>query len=84
MPSSNSTLLHAFDAPIIIERPVGAVPQYCFQDPAVQAAAAKVQAGLLVTMGILSALSSGWWGKWGSRVGRTRVFAVSALGLATS
>jgi len=82
--SSNSTLLHALHDTITIQRPVGGVPQYCFQDPAVQAAAAKVQTGLLVIMGILSALTSGVWAKWGSRVGRTRVFAVSALGLALS
>jgi hypothetical protein len=82
--SSNSTLLHALHGAVTVKPPVGGVPQYCFQDPAVQAAAAKIQTGLLVIMGILSALTSGSWGKWGSRVGRTRVFAISALGLAMS
>ena len=82
--SSNSTLLHALGDTITVHRPVGGVPKYCFQDPTVQAAATKIQTGLLVIMGVLSALTSGWWGKWGSRVGRTRVFAISALGLAMS
>ena len=82
--SPNFTLSHVPDSAFPVARPVGGVPQYCFQDPAVQVAAAKIQTGLLVIMGILSALTSGWWGKWGSRVGRTRVFAISALGLAMS
>jgi hypothetical protein len=84
--SSNSTLVYATDDAFRIPKKptLGGVPQYCFQDPAVQAAAAKLQMGLLVTAGILSALTSSWWSKWGGRVGRTRVFAVSALGLAMS
>lgn len=84
--SSNSTLSHALHSAFTVnlKRPAGGIPQYCFQDPAVQAAAAKIQTGLLVIMGILSALTSAWWGKWSSRVGRTRVLAISALGLAMS
>jgi len=72
------------DGAFTVARPVGGIPQYCFQDPAVQAAATKIQTGLVVIMGILSALTAGLWGEWGSRVGRTRVFAISALGLAMS
>lgn len=53
----------------------------CLSDPAVQAGAARLQTIMTTTMGILSALTTGWWGHFGERHGRTRVLAFSTLGL---
>lgn len=53
----------------------------CISDPAVQAGAAKLQTIMTTTMGALSALTVGWWGRFGERHGRTRVLAISTLGL---
>lgn len=53
----------------------------CVEDPNVQAGAARLQMIMTTTMGLLSALSTGWWGHFGERFGRTRVLAISTLGL---
>jgi len=53
----------------------------CMSDPAVQAGAARLQTIMTTTMGILSALTTGWWGHFGERHGRTRVLTFSTLGL---
>lgn len=53
----------------------------CVSDPAVQAGAARLQTIMTTTMGALSALTTGWWGQFGERHGRTRVLAISTLGL---
>lgn len=53
----------------------------CLSDPAVQAGAARLQTIMTTTMGLLSALTTGWWGHFGERHGRTRVLALSTLGL---
>lgn len=53
----------------------------CVSDPAVQAGAAKLQTIMTTAMGALSALTTGWWGRFGERHGRTRVLAISTLGL---
>ncbi|KAF9532509.1 major facilitator superfamily domain-containing protein [Crepidotus variabilis] len=53
----------------------------CTSDPAVQAGAARLQTIMTTTMGLLSALTTGWWGGFGERHGRTRVLAISTLGL---
>lgn len=53
----------------------------CVQDPNVQAGAAKLQMTMTTTMGLLSALTTGGWGHFGERYGRTRVLAISTLGL---
>ncbi|EMD33326.1 hypothetical protein CERSUDRAFT_57074 [Gelatoporia subvermispora B] len=53
----------------------------CLEDPAVQAGAARIQTLMTTTMGALSALTTGWWGHFGERHGRTRVLAASTLGL---
>jgi hypothetical protein len=54
---------------------------HCVSDPAVQASAARLQTIMITTMGLLSALTTGWWGHFGERHGRTRVLALSTLGL---
>ncbi|KAH6909108.1 major facilitator superfamily domain-containing protein [Coprinopsis sp. MPI-PUGE-AT-0042] len=53
----------------------------CLSDPAVQANAAKLQAIITTTMGLLSAFTTGWWGRFGERYGRTKVLAVATFGL---
>jgi len=53
----------------------------CISDPAVQAGAARLQTIMTTTMGFLSALTTGWWGRFGERHGRTKVLAISTFGL---
>ncbi|KAF9073441.1 major facilitator superfamily domain-containing protein [Rhodocollybia butyracea] len=53
----------------------------CLSDPAVGKEAARIQTILTTTMGLLSALTTGWWGHFSERRGRTRVLAMSTLGL---
>ncbi|KAJ6619792.1 major facilitator superfamily domain-containing protein [Mycena sp. CBHHK59/15] len=53
----------------------------CMLDPAVEAGAARIQTIFTTTMGLLSALTTGWWGHFGERHGRTKVLAIATLGL---
>ncbi|KAG1827151.1 major facilitator superfamily domain-containing protein [Suillus subaureus] len=53
----------------------------CASDPVVQAAVAQLSAVLNTTMGILSCLSTAWWGSLADRFGRTSVMGISMLGL---
>ena len=61
--------------------PRAAPSKRCLSDPAVQAGAARIQTIMTTIMGTLSALTTGWWGHFGERHGRTRVLAFSTLGL---
>lgn len=62
------------------EDPTHLPTRRCLQDPAVQAGAARLQMIMTTTMGTLSALTTGWWGHFGERHGRTRVLAASTIG----
>jgi hypothetical protein len=53
----------------------------CVSDPEVQASAARLQTMMTTTMGLLSALTTGWWGHFSERHGRTKVLALSTFGL---
>ncbi|KAJ7066985.1 major facilitator superfamily-domain-containing protein [Mycena amicta] len=53
----------------------------CMADVGVQADAARLQTMFTTTMGFLSALTTGWWSRFGERHGRTRVLTFSLLGL---
>lgn len=53
----------------------------CIFDPAVQAGAAQLQMIMTTTVGLFSALTSAWWGSFSERHGRTKVLALSTLGL---
>jgi hypothetical protein len=55
--------------------------QKCISDPEVQAGAARLQMIMTTTMGLLTALTTGWWGHFGERYGRTRVLAGATFGL---
>ncbi|KAG2158263.1 major facilitator superfamily domain-containing protein [Suillus bovinus] len=56
----------------------------CASDPVVQAAVAQLSAVLNTTMGILSCLTTVWWGSFADRFGRTLVMGISMLGLLSS
>uniref|UniRef100_A0A0W0EXW5 MFS general substrate transporter n=1 Tax=Moniliophthora roreri TaxID=221103 RepID=A0A0W0EXW5_MONRR len=53
----------------------------CMSNAVVQAGAARLQTIMTTIMGLLSALSTGYWGHFSERHGRTRVLALSTLGL---
>lgn len=53
----------------------------CLSNPAVQAGTARLQTIMTATMGLLSALTTGWWGKFSERHGRTTVLAISTFGM---
>lgn len=61
--------------------PRGIPAQKCVSNPDVQAGAARLQMIMTTTMGLLSALTTGWWGHFGERHGRTRVLAGATFGL---
>ncbi|KAJ7711253.1 major facilitator superfamily domain-containing protein [Mycena metata] len=52
----------------------------CSSDLAVQAGAARIQTTFTITMGLLSALTAGWWGHLGERRGRTKILAIATFG----
>ncbi|KAL1662938.1 major facilitator superfamily-domain-containing protein [Schizophyllum commune] len=54
---------------------------FCTSDPRVQRGAARMQTIMMTTMGFLSALTTGWWGHFGERHGRTKVLALSLFGM---
>ncbi|KAI6164540.1 MFS general substrate transporter [Pisolithus thermaeus] len=53
----------------------------CAADPEVQAIVAKLSATLVTTMGILSCLTTGWWGAFSDRHGRRSGLTASMTGL---
>lgn len=53
----------------------------CIENPAVQAGAARLQMIMTTTMGLLTALTTGWWGHFGERHGRRTVLAIATFGL---
>ena len=62
------------------EDPRKILSQRCFSDPAVQAAAARLQTIVATIMGVLSVCTTSWWGHYGQKHGRTKVLAASTLG----
>ena len=53
----------------------------CLKDAAVQKGAARLQTIMIFTAGVLSALTTGWWGHFGEMHGRTKVLSAATLGL---
>ncbi|OAX37210.1 MFS general substrate transporter [Rhizopogon vinicolor AM-OR11-026] len=53
----------------------------CASDPVVQATVAQLSAVLITTMGVLSCLTTAWWGSLSDRFGRIPVLGISTLGL---
>lgn len=56
----------------------------CRKSPEVQKAAAQFQTAMTITQGVLSALTTGWWGRLSDKWGRTRVMAIAMCGIITS
>ncbi|WVR09622.1 hypothetical protein IAU60_006694 [Kwoniella sp. DSM 27419] len=56
-------------------------PQLCKKNAKVQASAAKLTMYMTTTMGVLAALTTGFWGQTSDRLGRTKVMAIVELGL---
>lgn len=63
------------------EIPFPPPPRQCSSDPIVQQGVAKLQVILTTIMGLLSAVTNGFWGGFGEKYGRTRVLALVSLGL---
>ncbi|KAJ6516325.1 hypothetical protein C8R45DRAFT_240555 [Mycena sanguinolenta] len=55
-------------------------PRRCISDPAVQAGAVRMQTMISITTGLLSALTTTWWGHFGDRFGRTAILATCTFG----
>lgn len=53
----------------------------CTLNPRVQSVAARLQTTVVIVMGVVSTLTTGWWGHFGERHGRTKVMAIGALGM---
>ncbi|KAI3600040.1 hypothetical protein WG66_011111 [Moniliophthora roreri] len=53
----------------------------CAADPVVQAAVAKLAAIMTACMGVLSCLTTGWWGSFSDRHGRIHVLGISVIGV---
>ncbi|KAF5315849.1 hypothetical protein D9611_005020 [Ephemerocybe angulata] len=53
----------------------------CGSDPTVLAAVARLSAVTETTMGVLSLLTTGWWGAFADRHGRATILGISVLGL---
>ncbi|KAJ6516437.1 major facilitator superfamily-domain-containing protein [Mycena sanguinolenta] len=52
----------------------------CKSNAAVQSGAARIQTLFSITSGLLSALTTGWWGHMGERFGRTKILAIATFG----
>jgi MFS family permease len=53
----------------------------CSSDPVVLAAVAKLTATLTTSMGVLGCLTTGFWGSFSDRHGRTLILALTIFGL---
>ncbi|KAH8826995.1 MFS general substrate transporter [Flagelloscypha sp. PMI_526] len=53
----------------------------CAADPEVQAKTAKLQAILTTVMGLISCITTAWWGAFSDRYGRTRLMGIALFGL---
>ncbi|GLB34576.1 putative major facilitator superfamily protein [Lyophyllum shimeji] len=56
-------------------------PGSCASDPVVQAAVAKLTTAISTATGLLSCLTTAWWGSFSDRHGRTLLLGISVIGL---
>ena len=84
----SDTIANHDSVPMVVPEVFGGIQRHdampssrCVSDPAVQAGAARVQMIMTTTIGLFSALTSTWWGSFSERYGRTKVLAISTLGL---
>ncbi|KAH8814579.1 hypothetical protein DL96DRAFT_1534941 [Flagelloscypha sp. PMI_526] len=76
----SSMLSDALAPPRILDW-VDASTARCTDDPAVQSSAAKIQALFITTTGLLSVITTAYWGQKSERVGRLRVVGTATFGL---
>ncbi|KAJ7172296.1 major facilitator superfamily domain-containing protein [Mycena filopes] len=78
-PTFEMALTHNTSLPLIsMDEPK---PNPCASDPVVLAAVARLTATITTTMGVLGCLTTGWWGAFSDRYGRTRILALTIFGL---
>lgn len=65
----------------MLEPPKNANSNRCASDPVVQTSVAKLAAAMTATMGVLGCLTTGAWGSYSDRHGRTVVLGVSVIGV---
>ncbi|KAJ7063503.1 major facilitator superfamily domain-containing protein [Mycena amicta] len=53
----------------------------CTEDPVVSAATARLSTAITASMGVLGCLTTGWWGSFSDRFGRTKILGFTLLGL---
>ncbi|KAI8989675.1 major facilitator superfamily domain-containing protein [Trametes punicea] len=53
----------------------------CHADPVVSAAVAELNIMMTTAMGILSCMTTAWWGSLSDRYGRTRVMSLAVIGI---
>ena len=56
-------------------------PRLCAKDPVVQEAVARMNMAMAATMGVLTCLTTAWWGSLSDRFGRVRVLSFAVFGL---
>ncbi|KAJ7265947.1 major facilitator superfamily domain-containing protein, partial [Mycena haematopus] len=77
---SGFTFINPIDIAVNDSEPAPPPSGGCKSDAAVQAGAARIQTMFTITSGLLSALTTGWWGHTGERFGRTKVLGIATLG----
>ncbi|KAL7283592.1 hypothetical protein ACG7TL_003027 [Trametes sanguinea] len=70
--SGNATYKMTFDHPD---------QRVCHADPVVSAAVAELNIIMTTAMGILSCMTTAWWGSVSDRYGRTRVMSLAVIGI---
>ncbi|KAH7106522.1 MFS general substrate transporter [Auriculariales sp. MPI-PUGE-AT-0066] len=64
------------------DEPITTIPsKECLTNPQVSAATTRIQFLMTIIMGVLSSITTGYWGQFGDRFGRRPVMIVSAFGL---
>lgn len=53
----------------------------CAADPVVLAAVARLTTAISTSMGVLGCLTTGWWGAFSDRYGRSRIFGLTIMGV---
>ncbi|KAI0664635.1 major facilitator superfamily domain-containing protein [Cubamyces menziesii] len=81
-PDRDATLFLGHDNPtysLTLDRPDW--QRVCHADPVVSAAVAELNIIMTTAMGILSCMTTAWWGALSDRVGRTRVMSCAVVGI---
>lgn len=80
--SAVASFFASLDSPNSTALPVTKRPsKQCYKSPEVQSALAKLQLRMTLSMGVLAALTTGFWSNLSSRIGRLPVLRLSMLGI---